>query len=103
MEAASSPPLVSPLAGAITMDQGKKSFAQVVSNSVVQSTFRLSMRYPVEVDGEQGFVFSEVEMSKAVDDFKFALVLKFSRIRPCIDEVRYNVTKSLGSKGGSSC
>ncbi|KAG2682454.1 hypothetical protein I3760_11G192500 [Carya illinoinensis] len=93
MEAAPSPPL----ARATMVDQVLKSFVQAVSNLAIQS-FRLPMRYTLEVDGEQGFIFLEVEMTKATEDFKFAFLLKFSCMRPSIDDVRSHIAKSWGLK-----
>ncbi|KAF5450314.1 hypothetical protein F2P56_030677 [Juglans regia] len=54
------------------------------------------MRYPVDVDGEPGLVFTEPEMSTAAEDFRFAIVLKFVRMRPTIDDVRLAIIKSWG-------
>ncbi|XP_040996161.1 uncharacterized protein LOC121242352 [Juglans microcarpa x Juglans regia] len=43
-----------------------------------------------------GFIISEAEMSKAVEDLRFALVLKFLRQRPSIDRVRLAIVKTRG-------
>ncbi|KAG2686060.1 hypothetical protein I3760_10G158400 [Carya illinoinensis] len=54
------------------------------------------MRYPVDINGEQSFVFSEFEFLKEANDFCFALVLKFSWSRPSIDVIRLVVIKTWG-------
>ncbi|KAK2647342.1 hypothetical protein Ddye_014831 [Dipteronia dyeriana] len=41
-----------------------------------------------------GFVFSNVEMEMAVEDWKYALVLKFLSSRPSIDVLRVQIIKS---------
>jgi len=84
------------MARVVSASQGVQTFAQVILNSEGQSSFRLPMRYPVEVVGEQAFVFSKVEMSKSANDFKFALVHKFSRMHSSINNMRSNVVKSWG-------
>lgn len=50
----------------------------------------------MEVDDELDFVFTEAEMSKAVEEFRFMLVLKFLRTRPSIDAVRLAIVKAWG-------
>lgn len=81
---------------ALIKDAGKKLYAHVMANSSKLSTFRLPMLYSIDIDGEPGFVFTKVEMAKAADDFKFALVLKFMRTRPSIDVIRNAVKKTWG-------
>lgn len=54
----------------------------------------MPMRYPVDVDGQPGFIFSEAEMTKAAEDFRYALVLKFLRSRPSIDVIWLAVVKT---------
>lgn len=53
----------------------------------------MQMCYTVDVD-EPGFIFTEPKMSKAAEDFHFALVLKFVRTRPTIDDIRRAIVKS---------
>ncbi|XP_035541717.1 uncharacterized protein LOC118344704 [Juglans regia] len=60
------------------------------------SSFKMPMRYPVDINGESGFIFTNLEMSKAADDFRFALVLKFVRIHPPIEKIRRHIIKSWG-------
>lgn len=94
---APTPPLLDPSSARLGFgDAGKKSYAQVMTNTVEQSPFHLPMRYPIEVDGEPCFVLTELKMTKVADDFKFALVLKFTHTRPSIDEIRNVVIKSWG-------
>ncbi|KAL5992197.1 hypothetical protein ACLOJK_013112 [Asimina triloba] len=47
-----------------------KSYAQIVKNTTEHPTFKIPMRFPVDIDGEMGFVFSELEMTKAADEFR---------------------------------
>ncbi|KAF5442885.1 hypothetical protein F2P56_035497 [Juglans regia] len=77
-------------------DGGALSYVQIVSKVATPSAFKVPMRYPVDVDGEPGFVFTEPEMSKAADDFRFAIVLKFVWMRPTIDDIRLVIIKSWG-------
>lgn len=49
------------------------------------------MHFPVEINGELRFIFSEPEMSKA-------LVMKFLRVRPSIDIIRMHEVKKCGLK-----
>ncbi|KAF5481437.1 hypothetical protein F2P56_002087 [Juglans regia] len=77
-------------------DGGALSYVQIVSKVGTPSAFKVPMRYPVDVDGEPGFVFTEPEMSKAAEDFHFAIVLKFVRMRPTIDDIRLAIIKSWG-------
>lgn len=58
--------MASPLMGNVGSDAVMaKSYAQAVCKKTEQSAFKIPMRFPVEIDGEMGFVFSESEMSKA--------------------------------------
>ncbi|XP_035544614.1 uncharacterized protein LOC118348003 [Juglans regia] len=56
-------------------DGGSLSYVQIVSKVVTPSTFK---------------------MSKAAEDFRFAIVLKFVRMRPTIDDIRLAIIKSWG-------
>ncbi|KAL5974029.1 hypothetical protein ACLOJK_030691 [Asimina triloba] len=47
-----------------------KLYAQVVNNKTEHPTFKIPMRFLVDIDGEMGFVFSELEMTKAADEFR---------------------------------
>ncbi|KAL5975299.1 hypothetical protein ACLOJK_031978 [Asimina triloba] len=68
-----------------------KSYVQVVNNNTEHPSFKIPMRFLVDIDGEMGFVFFELEMTKAADDFKYALVMKFMKTRPSIDKIRLTV------------
>lgn len=59
-------------------------------------SFKLPMRYPVDIDGEPRFLFMDLEMSKVVEEFCFALVVKFVRLRPTIDDVSLAIIRSWG-------
>lgn len=48
------------------------------------------------INGDLGFVFSEVEMARATEELKFALVLKFCSKRPSIDALRLQIIKTWG-------
>lgn len=50
----------------------------------------------MNVDSEPSFIFTKLEMMKAVEDFHFALFLKFVRTRPAIDDIRLANVKSWG-------
>ncbi|XP_031287891.1 uncharacterized protein LOC116146622 [Pistacia vera] len=67
-----------------------------VSKHADNTSFKLPMRFPVDIDGELGFVFSESEMVKVAEDLKFALVMKFMRLRHSIDKLRLHVVKNWG-------
>lgn len=50
--------------------------------------FKLPLRKPELINGDLGFVFSDVEMDRVAEDLKFVLVLKFLSTRPSIDVLR---------------
>ncbi|XP_042959294.1 uncharacterized protein LOC122294521 [Carya illinoinensis] len=87
--------MASPSAGLAGSDV-LKSYAQVVNKKTEHPTFKIPMRFPVDIDGEMGFVFSELEMTKAADEFRYALVMKFMKSRPSIDKIRLTVVKTWG-------
>lgn len=60
----------------------------------IQISFTL--RKPENINGELGFVFSDIEMDRAAKDLKFALVLKFLLTRPSIDVLRLKIFKTWG-------
>ncbi|KAK3219917.1 hypothetical protein Dsin_013887 [Dipteronia sinensis] len=89
--------MASPSAGtAIQAGLGVNSYAQAVNEKVDTPAFKIPMRFPVDINGELGFIFSETEMVKAEEDFRFALVMKFMRYRPSIDKIRLSVVKTWG-------
>lgn len=90
------PSMASPSAGNSGSDPVTKSYAQAVNKKVENSSFKISMRFPVDINGEMGFIFSESEMVKAAEEFRYALVMKFMRFRPSIDKIRLNVVKTWG-------
>lgn len=91
MAAAIGPP--PPAAEAPT--SGLKTYVQAVAKGVV-SLFKILLRYPVDINCEKGFVFSKGEMMKAIEEIRFALVLKFVHSRPLIDDIRLSMIKTWG-------
>ncbi|KAL6005396.1 hypothetical protein ACLOJK_005963 [Asimina triloba] len=49
---------------------------RVVNNKSEHPTFKILMRFPIDIDGEMGFVFSELEMTKAADEFRVGEKMK---------------------------
>ncbi|KAK0595455.1 hypothetical protein LWI29_006801 [Acer saccharum] len=95
--ASSTPPMALPSAGtAVQVGAGVKSYAQAVDKKVETHAYKFPMRYPVDINGELGFIFSEMKMVKVEEDFRFALVMKFMRFRPSIDRIRLSVVKTWG-------
>lgn len=74
-------------------DKGKKTFVQVLRRPEIVS-FKLLMQSSVNMNGESGFIFMDSERTKVVDDFHYALVLKFSHYRHSIKKIRMNMIKS---------
>ncbi|KAL5999682.1 hypothetical protein ACLOJK_037967, partial [Asimina triloba] len=74
LEGVSAPPMASASAGPAG-SAVLKSYAQVVNNKTEHPTFKIPMRFLVDIDGEMGFVFSELEMTKAADEFRFGRYL----------------------------
>ncbi|KAL6012411.1 hypothetical protein ACLOJK_002898 [Asimina triloba] len=72
------------------------SYAHAVAKPADNPSFVMPMRFSVDINGELGFIFSEPEMAKAAEDYKFVIVLKFMRARPSIDNIRLNVVKKWG-------
>lgn len=61
---------------------------------VQQLHFWLPLRKPDIINGELRFIFLDVEIDRAVDKFRFLLVLKFLPKRPLIDTLRKQIIKS---------
>ncbi|XP_035546552.1 uncharacterized protein LOC118348611 [Juglans regia] len=74
----------------------RRTFAEVLQRPIPPPKFKLSVRHPEVINGELGFIFSDLEMEKAAEDLKFALVLKFLSSRPSIDVLRKNIIKTWG-------
>lgn len=72
------------------------SYANTVSKTTESASFKMAMLFPVEINGELGFIFSKPEMNKAAEDFKYALVMKFLRVRPSIDFIHLHVVNKWG-------
>ncbi|KAL5982265.1 hypothetical protein ACLOJK_016336 [Asimina triloba] len=68
-----------------------KSYAQVVKNTTEHPMFKIPMRFSVDIDGEMGFVFSELEMTKAADEFRFGRYLG-------TDNATLNRTRASGAR-----
>lgn len=77
-------------------DPGPMSYAQAIQKQKSFTSFNLSLRFPTEIGGEKGFIFLEHEMSKAAEDFRFTLVLKFLRSCPSINLIRTTIIKTWG-------
>ncbi|KAK3188863.1 hypothetical protein Dsin_028424 [Dipteronia sinensis] len=75
---------------------GGKSFAQALQRPIPSSKYRIPLRRPELINGDLGFVFSDVEMERAAEDLKYALVLKFLSSRPSIDVLRVQIIKTWG-------
>ncbi|KAL5995846.1 hypothetical protein ACLOJK_025917 [Asimina triloba] len=93
----SSPLMALLSAGSVGSGDGLvRSYASAVSKLVDIPSFNISLRFPVDINDELGFVFMETEMTKAAEEYKFAIVTKFFRVRPSIDVIRLNVVKKWG-------
>ncbi|KAI9184748.1 hypothetical protein LWI28_000754 [Acer negundo] len=73
-----------------------QSYAHVVAKPMDNPSFKIPMRFSVDINGELGFIFSKPEMAKAAEDYKFAIVMKFMHARPLIDNIRLNIVKTWG-------
>ncbi|KAL6012688.1 hypothetical protein ACLOJK_003177 [Asimina triloba] len=73
-----------------------RSYASVVFNPVDNPSFKIPLQFPVDIHGKLGFVFSKTEMTKVAEEYKFAIVMKFLRVRPSIDVIRLKVVKKWG-------
>ncbi|CAA2964002.1 Hypothetical predicted protein [Olea europaea subsp. europaea] len=51
-------------------DPGPMSYAQAIQKQKSFTSFNLPLRFPTEIGGEKGFVFSEHEMLKVAEDFR---------------------------------
>lgn len=58
--------------------------------------FQLPLRKPKPINGDLGFVFSDVEMDRVAEDLKFTLILKFLSSRPSIDVLQCQIIKTWG-------
>lgn len=58
---------------------------------LIRSTDHVPPRKPKLIEGNIGFSFLDVEIEKAAEEFKHALVLKFMKRRPAIDVVRLGI------------
>lgn len=90
------PLLVNSSPEGLSIPNEKISYPQVVSKLDENSTFKLPMRYPVDINIEPSFIFTEPEKSKVVEDFMLALVLIFVCSRPLIDVIHLTVVKYWG-------
>lgn len=70
------------------------SLAQALSRPLPHPKYKLPLRKPVLINGELGFVFSDMEMGRAAEDLKYALVLRFLSRRPSINILRRSIIKS---------
>ncbi|KAK2648879.1 hypothetical protein Ddye_016368 [Dipteronia dyeriana] len=87
-----------PLAGNTGFGDGlARTYASTVSKLTDNSSFKIPLRFPVDINGKLGFIFSETEMTKAAEEYKYAIVMKFLGVRPSIDVIRLNVAKTWSS------
>ncbi|CAI9775528.1 unnamed protein product [Fraxinus pennsylvanica] len=56
----------------------------------------VAMKNLVDIDGDMGFRFTEMEEKKLAEEFRFGLVLKFLTVRPNIDTIRLTINKTWG-------
>lgn len=70
-----------------------KTYVATIAHQANSSTFKIPMIYSVEVNGELGFIFLEPEITKAADEQKYAIVMKFLQARPPIDNIRLHIVK----------
>ncbi|KAL5983039.1 hypothetical protein ACLOJK_017119 [Asimina triloba] len=98
LEGVFAPPMASASAGPAGSTV-LKSYVQVVNNKSEHPTFKIPMRFLVDINGEMGFVFSELEMTKAVDEFRYALIIatRFGRYLGT-DNATLNHTRASGAR-----
>lgn len=70
-----------------------KSYASTIAKLVEPSSFKMPMQFSVDINGELSFIFTEPEMAKVV---KISIIMKFTRARPSIDNIKLNVVKKWG-------
>ncbi|CAA2982383.1 Hypothetical predicted protein [Olea europaea subsp. europaea] len=56
----------------------------------------LQLRKPAMIEGDLGFIFMEAKVKHLVEEFRFALILKFLSYRPNIDLTRAAIAKNWG-------
>ncbi|KAL5981088.1 hypothetical protein ACLOJK_029008 [Asimina triloba] len=89
-----SPLMTFPSAGNVgTGDDLVRSYASAVSKPSDTPSFKIPLQFPMDINDELDFIFTETEIMKAAEDYKFAIVMKFLRTRPSIDVIRLNVVK----------
>ncbi|XP_042972861.1 uncharacterized protein LOC122304669 [Carya illinoinensis] len=77
----------------------RRGFANVVANRPQPlPSMDISVREPRFVDGEMFFTFSSAEVAKSTEPFRFAVVLKFQRRRPSLDQIRVFIKSRWGLK-----
>lgn len=54
------------------------------------------MRFPIDINGEIGFIFTEPEMVKAVEEFRYVPAMKFMHACLSIDNIQFVVIKTWG-------
>ncbi|KAI9176278.1 hypothetical protein LWI28_000684 [Acer negundo] len=83
-------------AAGVSAAGGGKFFAQGLQRPIPSSKYRIPLRRQELINGDLGFVFSDVEMERAVEDLKHTLVLKLLSSRPSIDVLRVQIIKTWG-------
>lgn len=65
----------------------KKTFAQALCHPLPPPKYKMLPRKPKIINGELGFVFLDLEIDRAIENLKHALVLKFLSRRSLIDKL----------------
>ncbi|KAG2685520.1 hypothetical protein I3760_10G128900 [Carya illinoinensis] len=77
----------------------RRGFSDVVVNRPQPlPSLDISVCEPRFVDGEMFFTFSPAEVAKSAEPFHFAIVLKFQRRRPSLDQIRIFIKSRWGLK-----
>ncbi|KAL5983438.1 hypothetical protein ACLOJK_017523 [Asimina triloba] len=96
----SCPFMALPSAGtACSGDVLARSYASVVSNPADNTSFKIPLRFPADIQGKLGFIFSETKMMKAAEEYKVG------KRRKEVEKPKENIIwqpKKLDIKGTSS-
>ncbi|KAL5976488.1 hypothetical protein ACLOJK_020821 [Asimina triloba] len=72
------PLMAVPSAGNVGTGDGLvRSYASAASKPSDTPSFKIPLRFPVDINNEFDFVFTETEMTKAAEDYKFVIVMEF--------------------------
>lgn len=73
-----------------------KSYASKVAKPMESTSFKMPIRFSVDINCELGSIFIDFEKAKAAYEYKFAIVMKFVRARPSNDNIRLHIVKKMG-------